>query len=85
MSGFYRTLEYVAIKMNNAANTKQSIITAANSYEFIMQKVKEIEENSLNGVGKEKNENLEFDPNEIQAIVLKNTNLKNKTEDKEER
>lgn len=85
MRGFYRTLEYVAIKMNNAADTKQSIITAANSYECIMKKVKEIEENALNAIGKEKIENLEFDPNEIQPIVLKNTNLKNKTEDREER
>ena len=74
MSGFYRTMEYLAIKMNTAKDTKQSIITAANSYAYIQKKVKEIGNKTLKEVEKQKPETIHFNPNEIEPIVLKNKN-----------
>lgn len=76
MSSFYRSLEYIGIKINRAINTKQSIITAANSYEYIMKKVKEIEENSLKKIEEEKVQNMHFEPNEIEPIILKSEDEK---------
>lgn len=72
MSGFYRGMEYLSIKMNSAKDTKQSIITAANSYDYIRKKVKEIEENSLKEIKEQKPEMLHFNPNEVERIVLQN-------------
>lgn len=71
MSGFYRSLEYIMTKMNQARDTKQSIITAANSSEYIIKKMKEIEEKAKIEIKEEKIENLHFEPNEIEPIVLK--------------
>ena len=72
MSGFYRSIEYIATKINNSKDTKQSIITAANSYEHIKRKIKEMEEKSWKDIYKQKPEEIHFDPNEIEPIVLKN-------------
>ena len=72
MSGFYRSMEYISSKMNAAKDTKQSIITAANSYEYITSKIREIEENAMKEIKSEKTEEIYFDPNEIEPIVLKN-------------
>lgn len=74
MSGFYRSIEYIGNGINNARDTKQAIITAANSYEHIKKKVKEIEEQAWKKVEKQKMEEIHFDPNEIERIVLKKEN-----------
>lgn len=77
MSGFYRSIEYLANGFNNAIDTKQSIITAANSYEYIKKKIREIEEKALQDMENEKIEKFQFDPNEVETIVLKDkTNFK---------
>ena len=60
MSGLNRSIEYLSSKFNNAKDTKQSIITAANSYDCIKKNIKE-----------EKIENIKFDPLEIETIVFK--------------
>lgn len=72
MSGFYRGMEYLANKMNAAKDTKQSIITAANSYDYIQKKVKEIEEKAKLNISKQEPETIHFDPSEIEPIVLQN-------------
>ena len=70
-SGFYQGLEYIGTKINRASTTKQSIITAANSYEYIKQKIKEIEENTKDEMENVKPQNFKFNPNEVEPIVLK--------------
>ena len=72
MSGFYRGMEYLANKMNAAQDTKQSIITAVNSYEYIQKKIKEMEQMARTSVQEQKAETIHFDPNEIEPIVLQN-------------
>ncbi len=72
MNGFYRGMEYLAKEMNGAKDTKQSIITAANSYVSIKNKIKEMEENAKKAVEEQKPETIHFDPAEIEPIVLKN-------------
>lgn len=69
--GFYRSLEYIMTKMNQARDTKQSIITAVNSSEYIMEKIKRIEEKAWTEEKEQKVENLHFEPNEIEPIILK--------------
>ena len=71
MSGLNRSIEYLSSKFNNAKDTKQSIITAANSYDCIKKKIKEIEENAKRNIKEEKIENIKFDPLEIETIVFK--------------
>ena len=75
MSGLNRSIEYLSLKFNNAKDTKQSIITAANSYEHIKRKIKEIEEKAKREITDEKTENIKFDPLEIEPIVFKNINI----------
>lgn len=70
--GFYHPLEYIMTKMNQARDTKQSIIAAVNSSEYIMEKIKKIEEKAWTEVREERVENLHFEPNEIEPIMLKN-------------
>lgn len=73
--GFYHSLDYIMNKMNQARDTKQSIITAVNSSEYIMEKIKRIEEKAWTEIKEEKEEkveNLHFEPNEIEPIMLKN-------------
>ena len=74
MSGFYRSIEYIGNGINSARDTKQAIITAVNSYESIRKKVKELEEQAWKKVEKQKIEEIHFDPNEIEPIVLKREN-----------
>lgn len=69
--GFYRSLEYIMTKMNQARDTKQSIITTVNSSEYIMEKIKRIEEKAWTEEKEQKVENLHFEPNEIEPIILK--------------
>lgn len=69
--GFYHSLDYIMNKMNQARDTKQSIITAVNSSEYIMEKIKRIEEKAWTEEKEQKVENLHFEPNEIEPIILK--------------
>lgn len=73
MSDFYRSIEYIATKMNKAKDTKQSIINAASSYEHVQNKVEELEQKAWMGLfNQEPVQKLDFNPNEIESIVLKN-------------
>lgn len=74
-NGFYQGLEYIGTRINRASTTKQSIITAANTYENVMQKIKEIEieKDSQKEIKDEepKDFNTYFNPSEVEPIVLK--------------
>lgn len=83
MNGLNRGMEYIANRFNSAKDTKQSIITAANSYDYIKKRIKEIEEKTLKEIKNEKQiEKIHFDPNEIEPIVLKNKEDKIVSNDK---
>lgn len=71
MSGFYPTIEYVANGINRARDTKQSIISAVNSYEHIQNKMKTIEEEKRNRGQNQEQEEIYFDPAEIEPIVFR--------------
>lgn len=62
---------YLSKEFNNVINTKQSIITAANSYKIIKETIKEMEEKAWKEVNSKKTTEFHFDPNEIEPIVLK--------------
>lgn len=71
MNGLSRSIDYIQNEINNAKDTKQAIINCANSYEYIKKKIKELEKNTVEEMKNQKFENLDFDPNEIEPIVLK--------------
>ncbi len=78
MKGLNRGMEYIANGINGARDTRQAIITSANSYDYIMKRIKEIEKNTWKEIKNHKPEEIHFDPNEIEPIVLK-------SKDREER
>lgn len=75
MSGLIRSLEYMSSQFNRAPDTKQSIICAANSTEYIKKMVEKVESKAKES-NEEKVENIHFEPEEIETIVLRNTTNK---------
>lgn len=71
MSGFYPVLEYLTNGINRARDTKQAIISAVDSYENIKRRTKEIEEEKIKNGKYQKQEEVYFDPAEIEPIVLR--------------
>lgn len=73
MNGRVRSIEYIAKQINEATNTKQSIITAASSCKSIKNKIKQIEKQAWEEVLNKKPEKIDFNPAEIERIVLKSS------------
>lgn len=73
MSGRVRSIECIAKQINEATNTKQSIIVAASSCNSIQKKLKQIEKNAWEEVLNNKPEKIDFNPAEIERIVLKSS------------
>jgi len=71
MSAFYPSIDYVANGINRARDTKQSIISAVNSYEYIQKKIREFEEKTVKNIQNKKTEQVHFDPSEIEPIVFR--------------
>lgn len=72
MAGFYRSMEYIANQANGARDTKQSIINASNSYEYVKSRIRKRDEAQIQDKKTKSNEKIQFNPNEIEPIVLKN-------------
>lgn len=73
MSNLRPSIEYLAKEFNKMQNNRDSIIFAVESEKQIKEKVKEMEEKTKADIDKIL-PNFEFNPKEIQPIVLNNRN-----------
>lgn len=73
MSNLRPSIEYLAKEFNKVQNNRDSIIFAVESEKQIKEKVKEMEEKTKADIDKT-SPNFEFNPKEIQPIVLNNRN-----------
>lgn len=66
------SLEYMTEKTNKAVDTRQAIIYMVETDEKIQKKLKEIEKNTWKEILKQTPEKFNFNPNDIEPIILKN-------------
>ena len=79
MSGEKRSIEYLASKVNSAVDDKQAVIYMVEADEKIHQKIKSIEKNAWKETLKSDVLKIDFNPKEIEPIIIK------KDKNKEER
>ena len=66
------SLEYMTEKTNKAVDTRQAIIYMVETDEKIQKKLKELEKNTWKESLKQTTEKFNFNPNDIEPIILKN-------------
>lgn len=71
MSVGKRTIEYLAEKINIADDEKQAIIYMVEANDLIEKKLKNKEKNAWKESLKQEVPKIEFDPTEIEPIILK--------------
>lgn len=74
MSNLCPSIEYLAKEFNKTQNSKTSIIFAVESERQIQKKIEDMEIEAKNKVDEEQTK-FEFNPDEIEPIILNNRNI----------